>query len=251
MLVIFSVLFLGCGSNNSGTSGNTPTNNSASSAGATSGGLEKMSPVEINIKSTPSKKGLTEVHVNVSHLELWLSNSGGKEGRLIVAEGLGDLDLTKLNQGFGLTLSRINLPSGLRVKKVRMVLNENSHFAIRPGGTRCDMQTPSAQQSGVKIILGSEVTFESGWDYKMTLDFDADKSVVVKGNGECLLKPVLKLPQFTKTNSDSSSGGGQEEPVTDGNDDNNPDLGLGEGFDISDPTTWPPWFTEADIPKYF
>jgi len=229
--------------------------------------------------------GFDEVHVNVKHVELWLSGKG-KQARLIVAQNLGDVDLLTLRNGVQLLLADVDMPSQVSISAVRIVLNESGHFGVKSNGGQCDMQTPSAQQSGIKVLLSSPVTFEDNYVYSLVIDFDALKSVVVKGNGGCLLKPVLKIASFVKTPVDNTPVDGgpsddpeQEEPIgggetndpgndgstgdgsgsgsTDGGSDGGEsifdinDPSTWGGFDPSDPSTWPEGITEADLRGYF
>jgi len=53
------------------------------------------------------------------------------------------------------------------------------------------LETPSAQQSGLKLLLNSELT--GGITYAILLDFDAAKSVVKTGSDKYILKPVIKV----------------------------------------------------------
>ena len=142
----------------------------------------------------------------------------------------------------------LNLAAGLEITSIRLVLKAEDNHAIKADDSRCEMQTPSGQQSGIKIHLAQSFTLENSAVYSMVMDFDAEKSVVVKGNGDCLLKPVLKLLQVTKTAVDPGPspivGDGSDpviviDPVTDGTDSNSdpavgsdPTTGGGGGFEI-------------------
>lgn len=64
---------------------------------------------------------------------------------------------------------------------------DDDNFIYMNNDSRCDLQTPSQEQSGTKILLQDKIVLEAGSDYKMTVDFDALKSVVIKGNGDCYL----------------------------------------------------------------
>lgn len=237
----------------------------------------KPANLRVSLTDAPNHD-LKEVHISVEHAELWLEKDG-TEGRLIIAQGLGDVDLLTLRDGVLLPLADVDIPAGVKVKAIRLVLNADNNYAVKGDDSICPMQTPSGQQSGIKILLKESVEFESGSNYSMIMDFDAAKSVVVKGNGDCLLKPVLKLPLFTKAPEDQTPEDGgpiedpvnDEEPVTDGDDSNstggdgtvNPPAddpttpvdestdGGNTGFDPTDPSTWPPGFTEEDLANYF
>jgi hypothetical protein len=53
-----------------------------------------------------------------------------------------------------------------------------------------DLETPSAEQSGLKIKIDKNLGFTTD---SLTLDFDADKSILETGNGKFILKPVIKV----------------------------------------------------------
>lgn len=183
--------------------------------------------LRVSLTDAPSKD-LKSVFVNIDHVELFVKK-GGNEGRLIIAQNLGMIDLMTLRNGVLLPLQDLSLPIGLEITAMRLVLKGNDNHSIKSDDSRCDMQTPSGQQSGIKIILSQSFVLEQGQVYSMVMDFDAEKSVVIKGNGDCLLKPVLKLLTVTRTpatsggeseGDNSNPGSGEEVPVTDGNDSN-------------------------------
>ncbi len=152
--------------------------------------------MRLSLTDAPSRD-LEQVFVNVDHAELFVKK-GGKEARLIVAQDLGLIDLLQLKNGVLLPMHDLSLPTGLEITGIRLVLKGTDNHSIKKDGSRCEMQTPSGQESGIKIHLASSFTLEENYTYSMVLDFDAGKSVVVKGNGDCLLKPVLKLMQVTR-----------------------------------------------------
>jgi len=178
----------------------------------------------------------------------------GKAGRLILAQGLGAVDLLTLQNGVTLPLQDIVAPEGLQIQQIRLVLKTDGHFAVKSDDSICELKTPSAQKTGVKIILTNKVQFEAGHQYNIVVDFDAMKSVVVQGNGRCLLKPVLKLKSALKvpivtdpgsggeTPTDPGTGGGGETPTDPGTGTDpgtNPDDGSnsGGGEVVTDPGT--------------
>ena len=59
------------------------------------------------------------------------------------------------------------------------------------GLTEEPLEIPSAYQTGLKLIHPFEIV--EGMITKLTIDFDAEKSVVKTGNGEYKLKPVIKM----------------------------------------------------------
>lgn len=99
----------------------------------------------------------------------------------------GVYDLLQLNNGLDTLLCSGELPVG-SISQIRLVLGNNNSIVVN--GTSHALQTPSAQQSGLKINVHQ--TLEAGMTYRLWLDFDAGKSIVEQGNGGYSLKPVIR-----------------------------------------------------------
>jgi hypothetical protein len=65
-----------------------------------------------------------------------------------------------------------------------------------------DMETPSAQQSGLKFNIHATLT--AGLVYRLWIDFDAARSIVENGHGGYILKPVIRT--YTEAVSGAISG---------------------------------------------
>jgi hypothetical protein len=185
----------------------------------------KPSNVRFSLTDAPMAS-VKSVFVNVSHVELLLER-GGKQGRLLIAKDLGLVDLLTLQNGVTLALADIDMPDQVSVKQIRLVLNGDQNHLVKDNGDTCDLQTPSAQKSGIKILLSQPIVFQSGYSYSMVVDFDVHHSIVLKGNGGCLLKPVLKLKSANRV---------PEEQVGDDGSSDNPGEDVGSG-DTNDPNT--------------
>lgn len=74
------------------------------------------------------------------------------------------------------------------------ILDETHSYAnyiIDTSDNVVELKTPSAQQSGIKIVHG--FTINDGGVTELVLDFDAQKSVVKTGGGQYILKPTIKV----------------------------------------------------------
>ncbi len=103
------------------------------------------------------------------------------------------VDLLSLTNGTLADLGQSALPAG-QYQQVRLVLaqNQGNTFAnsvVPTGGTEQPLATPSATQSGLKII--SPFTVQPNTLVDLVLDFNACKSVTQHGNGTYALKPVV------------------------------------------------------------
>lgn len=80
----------------------------------------------------------------------------------------------------------------LTLDMLRIVLNQEGNQIIFKDGTLLDLKTPSAQESGVKIHLDSEVFIQAGKRYELFLDFELSDQIVMEGGKKCLFRPVIK-----------------------------------------------------------
>ncbi|MBY4803004.1 DUF4382 domain-containing protein [Burkholderia cepacia] len=103
------------------------------------------------------------------------------------------IDLLSLTNGVLADLGQTALPAG-QYQQVRLVLAQNqgnnlANSVVPTGGTEQALATPSATQSGYKII--HPFTVQPNTLVDLMLDFNACKSIVQRGNGSYALKPVV------------------------------------------------------------
>lgn len=97
------------------------------------------------------------------------------------------VNLLDYQNGDVLDLGEAELEAG-NYNQVRLMLGDNNNVVI--DGKTYALTTPSAQQSGYKLNVNAEI--ENGQVYDLVIDFDASQSIVVTGNGNYILKPVLR-----------------------------------------------------------
>lgn len=104
---------------------------------------------------------------------------------------LGDecvsVDLLSLQDGVFESLGLAALPPG-DYGQLRLRVSESS---VTVGGVEHELKVPSGAQSGLKIVGG--FTLEDGAITTLTLDFDAERSVHKRGDGDYLMRPVIFL----------------------------------------------------------
>lgn len=106
------------------------------------------------------------------------------------------VNLLELRNGNEMSLGETELESGT-YKQVRLVLGENNEVVI--DGQSYPLQTPSAQQSGLKLKIDAYI--QGGSIYSLLIDFDASRSIVETGNGKYILKPVLRMVELAGAGS--------------------------------------------------
>jgi hypothetical protein len=177
------------------------------------GYLSTYSPVGNNFKvslTDAPNDDLEEVVVTIKEVLLKTNGKGKNGNEISIAQNLGPIDLLTLQNGVMLGIADLQLPVGTKVNQIRLILEETGHYITYTDGSVCELQTPSQQNSGLKII-NPEFSIEEGQAYSMVIDFDAKKSIVHQGNGGCLLKPVLKWGGITSTPIDDVVGDGDSE----------------------------------------
>jgi hypothetical protein len=74
------------------------------------------------------------------------------------------------------------------VDQIRLILGTNNSVVVN--NVKYPLSTPSADQTGLKLQVHQ--TLQAGVQYSVVLDFDANKSIVLEGNGTYKLKPVIR-----------------------------------------------------------
>lgn len=99
----------------------------------------------------------------------------------------GSYDLLRLVNDDDTLLADATIPAG-RVEQIRLVLGPNNYVVVN--GQQYPLETPSAQQSGLKLNIHQDVV--DGVLYQVLLDFDVARSIHQTGNGRYMLKPVIR-----------------------------------------------------------
>src|SRR5258706_3688037 len=111
----------------------------------------------------------------------------------------GIYNLLDFRNGLDTVLTSQELPAGT-ISQIRLILGDNNSVLIN--GISHALSTPSSQQSGLKLNV--HATLVEGIEYKMWLDFDPRRSIVVTGNNKYILKPVIRA--YTNTTSGAIKG---------------------------------------------
>lgn len=117
------------------------------------------------------------------------------EGWITISDDPMRVNLLELTNGELEALGETELEEGM-YSQIRLILGDDNE--IVKNGVTHSLDTPSAQQSGLKLNVNAEI--EGGQVYTLLLDFDASRSIVEAGNsGKYLLKPVIRTVAFAET----------------------------------------------------
>ncbi|HMP98786.1 MAG TPA: DUF4382 domain-containing protein [Cyclobacteriaceae bacterium] len=143
----------------------------------------------IVVRLTDNPGDYEAVNVDIQDIQVKASADEGENGwTSLPGVNKGVYNLLELTNGTETVLTNSEYPSG-RIGQIRLILgNENS---VVINGVTQSLMTPSAQQTGLKLILNADLI--NGITYSLLLDFDAARSVVKLGNGGFILKPVVHV----------------------------------------------------------
>lgn len=141
----------------------------------------------LNVRLTDAPGDYEEVNIDIQSVEIHSSGGNQNSGWVSLDVESGTYNILELTNGLDTLLATAELPAG-KISQIRLVLGNNN--SVKINGVINSLSTPSAQQSGLKLNLNAELT--EGITYNITLDFDAARSIVKKGNGSYSLKPVIR-----------------------------------------------------------
>lgn len=145
---------------------------------------ENTPAATLNIRMTDAPGNYDEVNIDLQSVEV--TGSGGKNVTLNVNPGI--YNLLDFANGLDTLIATGDVPAG-QISQIRLILGGNNSVMV--DSVVYPLATPSAQQSGLKLQVNN--TLAAGVSYMLLLDFDANQSVVVQGNGSYSLKPVIRV----------------------------------------------------------
>jgi major membrane immunogen (membrane-anchored lipoprotein) len=141
----------------------------------------------LEVYLTDDPANYDEVVIDVKDVKINYSSDTANGWKSLSQVNVRPYDILKLVNGKDTMIGQTDLDSG-RIEQIRLILGPNNY--VKVNGQTYTLETPSAQQSGLKINLHQDVS--AGLLYKLLLDFDAARSIVKTGNGKYMLKPVIR-----------------------------------------------------------
>jgi hypothetical protein len=139
---------------------------------------------QISMRLTDGPADYDAVYLDIQQIGITMS---GSSEVLLTPNRPGVYNILTFKNGLDTLLLKNSIPAG-SVHQIRLILGNNNSIVV--GGVSHPLNTPSAQESGVKLNLNQ--TFAANGSYVIWIDFDAAKSIVVTGGGTYKLKPVIR-----------------------------------------------------------
>jgi hypothetical protein len=146
---------------------------------------DQKATTKFEVRLTDSPGDYQEVNIDIQDVQV--NPETGETGWQSLNVKKGIYNLLNLTNGLDTLLGSALLPTG-HLSQVRLVLG--THNTLKMNDQIIALTTPSAQQSGLKLLVNAEL--KAGITYTLLLDFDAAKSIVSTGNNTFKLKPVIR-----------------------------------------------------------
>lgn len=167
-------------------------------------GFTNNSTIEVKLTDAPAN--YDAVNINIRDVLLHRDENAEPDSTdqeaeesewITILDDPQDVDLLELTNGNNITLGSAEVEAG-EYSQLRFILGENNTITI--DGETIPLTTPSAQQSGLKLQIDTEI--EAGTTYTLLVDFDAARSIVKAGNSDkYILKPVLHAVNLEEAGS--------------------------------------------------
>ncbi len=132
--------------------------------------------------------GYDEVNIVVTRVEVHKAGADSNSGWFVINNITATYDLLTLRNGASVILGNSSLDPG-RYTQIRLIIGTGSNVVV--DGVVYPLEIPSGEQTGVKLNHSFEI--QSGMLYELILDFDAGRSIVLTGNNQYKLKPVIRV----------------------------------------------------------
>lgn len=139
----------------------------------------------MTVSMTDAPANYLQVNVEVTGLELHHEKSGW----INLQTKSGIYDLLQLQNNMTVVLAdNVKIPLG-KIDQMRLILGANNSI-VDITGTH-NLTVPSGAETGLKVNI--DQTVQRNNSVQVLLDFDANASIVIGGNGDYLLKPVVTV----------------------------------------------------------
>ena len=150
----------------------------------TGGGIARL-----QVYLTDDPGDYESVYIDVKDVQINVTGDDVNGWQSLKGVNANVYDLLKLVNDEDTILADAEIPSG-RLHQIRLVLGTENYVKLEGTAHLIKLETPSAEQSGLKLNIQYDVTNERL--YTIHLDFDVARSIVNTGNNKYILKPTIR-----------------------------------------------------------
>jgi len=127
------------------------------------------------------------VYIDIQDVQVNFTGNGDNGWQSLQGVNKGIYDLLALVDNHDTLLADATIPSG-RVYQLRLILGTENY--IKVNGIMIRLNSPADQQSGLKLKIQQYIT--NGVLFRVVLDFDVAKSIVIVDSSSYNLKPAIR-----------------------------------------------------------
>ena len=143
---------------------------------------------QILMKMVDAPANYEQVNIVVSRVEVHKAGSDSTNGWIVLNANTTTHDLLTLRNGASAVLGNTALDVG-HYTQIRLILGTGSNVVVN--GSTFNLDVASGTQTGIK--LNHEFDIKDGQVYELFLDFNAESSIILTGNSQYKLKPVIRV----------------------------------------------------------
>ncbi len=163
--------------------------------------------LSVSLTDAPFPTDLVE-EANVTIVKLEVRAAGGEEGSsyITLSEDTQTNNLLDLRNGVTAGLAEMEVPAG-SYDLFRLYISDGS--VVMKDGATYNLTVPSGAQTGLKLFVSPAIEVVNGLTSDLLLDFDVEKSFVLKGNRDSIggfnFKPVIRATNVSTVGSISGN----------------------------------------------
>ena len=164
----------------------------------------------LEIYLTDAPGDYSEVNITISKIEAHIAGEDEESWEVLKEWDEGKLvDLVKL-EDVSILLASLELePNKYTQLRLSLKGDEGDAWLVLndSDSTQVSFEIPSGCQTGIKLIHPFEII--EGETTELTIDFDAEKSIIKTGNGNYKLKPTIKVTSIIVNNITENDNGSE------------------------------------------
>lgn len=122
---------------------------------------------------------IDEANITITKVEIRMKDDNDGNPFITILEDTLELNLLELRNGVMAELLELEMPIG-SYDLIRFYI-DNASISVKDFGYY-DLKVPSGSQTGIKVFINPDLRIEGGLTSELLLDFNLDKSFVLKGN---------------------------------------------------------------------
>lgn len=142
---------------------------------------------EMKVYMVDSPANFDAVLINVTEVDVHSVTSDTNGGWSVINSTPHTYDLLTLRNGISTVLGDTMLGAG-NYNQIRLILGTGSKVIVN--GISYDLTVASGFQTGIKV--NGNFNIQANATYQLSLDFNAEKSIIQTGNGRYNLQPVIR-----------------------------------------------------------